>query len=250
VFSDETDPTELQVLDEMQLRVLGCLIEKERTTPTDYPLTANSIMRAANQTTSRDPIVEYDINSIEGCLDGLKDLRLVAFVHSPSNRARKFRQRLDEQLSLSNAEVSLLALLMLRGPQTAGELRTRSERLCAFDSLEAVLTALQGLTERAPALAVELPRLPGQKDTRFVHLLGGPVDVDAYATARHEPRRTTSGTAEQLEQLQTALHEAQAEIAGLRARVDRLETELGLEGEAVRTTPARLDAPTDATPEN
>lgn len=209
-------------LSEVELRILGCLLEKERTTPDDYPLTANSIMRAANQSTSRDPVVSYDVHLVERTVAELKVAGLVRFVHSQSNRSTKFRHVLDESWSLDGAELSLLGLLFLRGPQTVNELKTRSERWYEFGSPERVTQTLDRLAARDPALTIHLERQPGQKETRWAHLLGGPIDPAAWvapsgAAGRGESRVGTDRIA--------AL---EAELEALRLVVERLCSELGV----------------------
>jgi uncharacterized protein len=167
--------------DAVEIRVLGCLIEKQRTTPDAYPLSLNSLRLACNQATNRDPVVEYDEREIKAALERMQDRGWTRFASGASSRALKYRHLLDEALSLSGAEISLLAVLMLRGPQTLGELKARSERLHGFDSLEQVSETLDGLGERE--LVTRLPRRPGQKEDRYAQLLGGATDGEAPAAA-------------------------------------------------------------------
>ena len=159
--------------DAVELRVLGCLIEKQRTTPDAYPLSLNSLRLACNQSTNRDPVVDYDEPTIRASLERLSRKRWVRLASGAGSRAIKYRHLLDEALSLDDAEISLLAVLMLRGPQTPGELKGRTERLHAFGSLAEVEEALERLGGRE--LAVRLARRPGQKEDRFAQLLGGEV---------------------------------------------------------------------------
>jgi len=167
--------------DAVEIRVLGCLIEKQRTTPDAYPLSLNSLRLACNQATNRDPVVEYDEREIKAALERMQDRGWTRFASGASSRALKYRHLLDEALSLSGAEISLLAVLMLRGPQTLGELKGRSDRLHRFDSLEQVAETLDGLAERE--LVTRLPRRPGQKEDRYAQLLGGATDEEAPAEA-------------------------------------------------------------------
>jgi uncharacterized protein YceH (UPF0502 family) len=160
-------------LSDPELRVLGCLLEKQRTTPDDYPLTANSVMRACNQTSSRDPIVRYETEEVEAVLRGLRQRQLTRVVHSPSNRSAKHRHVLDEVLGIDEAEQAVLCLLALRGPQTPGELKTRSVRLHPFADLSDVQATLEGLAARDEPLVEVLPRRAGHKELRWAHLLGG-----------------------------------------------------------------------------
>jgi len=163
--------------DAVEIRVLGCLIEKQRTTPDAYPLSLNSLRLACNQATNRDPVAEYDEREIKAALERMQDRGWTRFASGASSRALKYRHLLDEALSLSGAEISLLAVLMLRGPQTLGELKGRSDRLHRFDSLEQVAQTLDGLAERE--LVTRLPRRPGQKEDRYAQLLGGASDEEA-----------------------------------------------------------------------
>jgi uncharacterized protein YceH (UPF0502 family)/phospholipid N-methyltransferase len=156
-----------------EVRVLGCLVEKEATTPDNYPLTLNSLRNACNQSTSREPVVEYDDPTVERALTSLRARGLTRTVHSTSNRATKYRHVLPDVLGLDPAETAVLAVLMLRGPQTVGELKGRTERQHAFGSLDETAAVLEALAQRE--LALHLERQPGQKDARWVHLLGAAV---------------------------------------------------------------------------
>jgi uncharacterized protein len=158
-------------LSPVELRVLGCLIEKQRTTPDVYPLSLNSLRSACNQSTNRDPVVDYDEPTIRSALDELSRRGWTRLASGPGSRAAKFRHLLPEALSLSDPELSLLAVLMLRGAQTLGELNQRVERMYAFDSLGDVEATLQDLIGRE--LVARLPRRPGQKEERYAQLLGG-----------------------------------------------------------------------------
>ena len=157
-------------LSPVELRVLGCLIEKQRTTPDVYPLSLNALRSACNQTTNRDPIVDYDEGTIRSALDELSRRGWVRLASGPGSRAAKFRHLLPEAIGVSDAEISLLTVLMLRGPQTPGELKQRTERLYGFDGLAGVEEVLQDLIGRE--LVARLPRRPGQKEERYSHLLG------------------------------------------------------------------------------
>ena len=157
-------------LDAVELRVLGCLIEKQRTTPDQYPLSLNALRLAANQSTNRDPVVDYDEGTIRSALDRLGARNWTRLASGPSSRAAKFRHLLDEALQLTPSQLALLAVLMLRGQQTAAELRTRSERLYPFASLADVEGGLAALAERE--LVRRLPRRPGEREERWTQLLG------------------------------------------------------------------------------
>jgi len=158
-------------VDEVQIRVVGCLIEKQRTTPDVYPLSLNALRIACNQSTNRDPVVDYDEETVVGALRQLALRGWTRLASGPGGRARKYRHLLDDALDLDDGEISLLAVLMLRGPQTPGELKQRSERLHPFADLDGVHTALSRLVE---AGHVERHRRrPGQKEDRYQQVLGG-----------------------------------------------------------------------------
>ena len=222
-------------LTQEQVRVLGCLVEKERTTPDDYPLTANSVMRAANQTTSRDPIVSYDLSLVERELATLKEMGLVRFVHSPSNRATKHRHTLDQVLDLDERETALLGLLFLRGDQTPGELLSRSERLARFGSLDEVVATLEGLAGRDEPLVAQRDRVPGQHQRRWGHRWQAPPDPSAVDAGGGGGGATS--TAARIAALE-------AEVASLRAGLQELRVALGLDADEA----AEHDAPEQAVP--
>jgi uncharacterized protein YceH (UPF0502 family) len=206
-------------------RVLGCLVEKEATVPDAYPLTLNALRSACNQTSSRDPIVDYDDLTIQRCLDSLKAGGWVRFVHpAHGERATRFRHVAEEHLAIDAGSSVLLAILVLRGPQTAGELRTRSERAHRFESPAEVEALLAAMASREEPLVLELPRQTGQHGTRWVHLLCGPVDVAALSSAT--PVGRSSGSSGALADRVAIL---EAELAGVRARLASLEEALGVD---------------------
>ena len=157
-------------LDAVEIRVLGCLVEKQRTTPDVYPLSLNGLRAACNQSTNRDPVVDYDEPTIRSALDRLSRRGWVRLASGPGSRAVKYRHLLDDALDLPDPELVLLTVLMLRGPQTPGELKQRAERLYPFESLAGVEQTLVELLGRD--LAARQPRRPGQKEERYRHLLG------------------------------------------------------------------------------
>ncbi len=174
-----------------EVRVLGCLIEKETTVPETYPLTANSLRNACNQSTSRHPVVSYGDYEIETALTSLRRRGLTRTVHSTSNRATKYRHVVPEALSLTAGAAAVLSVLMLRGPQTVGELKGRTERQHRFDSTDDVTTVLSMLAGRDQPLALQLDRQAGQKDARWVHLIA-PLDVPAGQLPRSDARAAGS----------------------------------------------------------
>ena len=166
----------LPVLDAAEVRVLGALVEKQVTTPDAYPLTLNGLVAACNQLTSRDPVVAYDEATVLRAVDGLRGKRLATVFSGAESRVPKYRHCLNEAILLTPGETALVCVLLLRGPQTLGELRARSERLFVFDDLAEAEACLQGLASRTPhPLVARLARAPGAKESRFQHLLGGPV---------------------------------------------------------------------------
>ena len=189
--------------DAVELRVLGCLVEKQRTTPDAYPLSLNALRLACNQSTNRDPVVDFDEPTIRAALDRLSRRGWARLASGPGSRAVKFRHLFDEALGLSGAELSLLTVLMLRGPQTPGELKQRTERLHRFESPAEVDGVLGELSQRE--LVTRQPRRPGQKEQRYAHLLG-----DDEPTAPAE------------DSLETRVARLEAEVRELRERLGAL----------------------------
>ena len=159
-------------LSEVELRVLGALVEKEATTPEYYPLSLNALVNACNQKSNREPVMSLDEESVRHALRSLSDQALVRSAGGDS-RVAKFEHRLNELYNFHRHEIALLCVLLLRGPQTPGELRTRAERMYAFEDLDGVHSALNLLMRREPALVKVLPRQTGTKEARYMHLLGG-----------------------------------------------------------------------------
>jgi uncharacterized protein len=213
-------------LNPVEIRVLGCLIEKQRTTPDTYPLTINALRLACNQSTNRDPVVDYDEHTIRVALERLARRRYVRLASGHTTRATKYRHLLDDTLSLDSAELALLAVLMLRGPQTPGELRQRSERLHRFpdpDSLEAVLTKLG---ERD--YIQRLDRRPGQKEQRYRLLVDEDEDEPSPAPGPPPPdtRHPTPDT-QSAPPHDDRLDRLERELAALRAELTELRAQLG-----------------------
>ncbi len=176
------------------VRVLGALMEKERTVPDTYPMTLKGLTGACNQSSSRFPVVDYDESTVQRTLDELKAAGLVRFVHpAHGERSVKFRQVLDEKLGLPPDHAAVLCVLLLRGAQTAGELRTRTERLHAFGSVEEVESVLAAMARREEPLAVLLERRPGEREARWAHLLGGEPPAAEPGPARSVPRPGSDG---------------------------------------------------------
>ncbi|MFL5825259.1 MAG: YceH family protein [Thermoleophilaceae bacterium] len=210
--------------DPVEIRVLGCLVEKQRTTPDVYPLTLNALRLACNQSTNRDPVVDYDEATVRSALDRLGRRRWTRLTSGHGSRAPKFRHLLDEALGIDRAQMALLAVLMLRGPQTPGELKQRSERLQHFDDMAALQDTLDGLIGRE--LVARLERRPGQKEERYAQLIGAadeaPVEgpPPASTPAAAAAPASSDGLSERVEQLES-------EVAELRAELLRLREDLG-----------------------
>ena len=169
------------VLNNVEARVLGALIEKDITTPDYYPLSLNALVNACNQKNNRDPVMALDENSVRDALSGLQQFNLAGPARGADSRVTKYEHRLQDVFNLSRGETAVLCVLLLRGPQTPGELRGRTERMHQFEDLNAVLASLQKLMQREPPLAVVLLRQPGTKESRYAHLLSGLVDAAAIA---------------------------------------------------------------------
>jgi uncharacterized protein len=196
-----------------EVRVLGCLLEKQRTTPDTYPLTLNALRAACNQSTNRDPVVAYDEETIRDALDRLGRRRFTRLTSYHGSRAAKFRHLLDEALQLGPEEQAVLAVMMLRGPQTPGELLQRTERLHPFPDAEALNTVVDRLTERE--LVARYERRPGQREDRYGQLLGAETEEPA-ATPAPAPVPAGPPREDRLDRLEREIAELRAEIAALR----------------------------------
>ncbi|HEX3621310.1 MAG TPA: YceH family protein [Acidimicrobiales bacterium] len=204
----------------VQARIVGCLIEKEMATPDNYPLTMNGLLAACNQTSNRNPVTRLEEPTVSNALENLRAMNVVRIVYSRSNRADKFRHVVDEILALEPQDMALLSVLLLRGPQTASELRTRTERLHPFEDVDEVLETLGQLAGRSEPLVARLERQPGQKENRWAHLLGGDLaEVLASAASDGDGRPSESHGASRADRL-AALEET---VADLRADLDRLQ---------------------------
>jgi uncharacterized protein YceH (UPF0502 family) len=222
---NETETTHAAVtpqLDPVQARVLACLIEKEATTPEQYPLTANAVLVACNQKTARDPVLELEPGAVGHALRTLEAERLVRSIHG--SRAQRYDHRTDDVYQVSPEQRVVLALLILRGPQTAGELLARSERLHKFNDIGQVQAVLDRLGQRR--LALRLARAPGQREERHAHLLCGADALPAAGAAGgddHEPSGHSAGRAAAAGSLQARVESLEAALAALSARLDRLD---------------------------
>ncbi|MCB0857972.1 MAG: DUF480 domain-containing protein [Solirubrobacterales bacterium] len=225
---------------DVEIRVLGCLIEKQRTTPDQYPLTLNSLRLACNQSTNREPVVDYDEAEIRKALGELGRRRWIRGASGHTSRSPKYRHLLDTELSLSDDQISILAVLMLRGEQTPGQLKQRTERMFGFHDLDALQTTLDALSGRN--LVERLPRRPGQKEDRYRQLLGGdsleeegddqpaPREVSEVVPGQSPepvPVPVDTPETERVEGLERQVAELSREVAGLKALVEDLREQLG-----------------------
>ena len=210
----------MKELTPVQSRIVGCLIEKEMATPDNYPLTMNALLAACNQTSTRNPVTKLEEPTVSNALENLRAEQVVRIVYSRSNRADKFRHVLGEILALEPEHLALLCVMMLRGPQTVNELRIRTERLHPFASQEELDDALRQLAGRSEPLVARLERRPGQKESRWAHLLGGDL---AEVLAGDDDDRADDGRPASSARTDrvTALEEA---VADLRADLERLRT--------------------------
>jgi uncharacterized protein YceH (UPF0502 family) len=215
--------------DAVEIRVLGCLIEKQRTTPDVYPLTLNSLRLACNQSTNRDPVVDYDDGIIRGALDRLVQRKWATLASWANRRAMKYRHTLDRAIELDEGEISLLCVLMLRGPQTPGELRARSERLHRFADGEELDGTLERLMGRE--FVERLGRRPGQREERFRQLLGGGVETDVEAAPAPPEEPVVAAPPEvapaPADELAERVERLERELAELREGLSALRRELG-----------------------
>ena len=218
-----------------ETRVLGCLLEKERTTPDIYPLTLNSLTSACNQLTNRDPVTTLSEREIENALDGLRQKKLATVIFGAGSRVQKYRHIVPDLYNFSPQESALLCVLLLRGPQTAGELRSRAERLAPFPTLADAENTLNGLAEGNEPLVRLLPARPGQKERRYVQLLSGEPAPAAEHTEEPPTRRALadapSSDAPELtgrvEALASEVAELRTQLARLQADLVELRTQLG-----------------------
>lgn len=204
----------MAVINVIEARVLGSLVEKQLTTPEYYPLTLNSLVSACNQKSNRDPVMSLGESEVLAAVDTLRDKNLVYLFHGSTSRTVKYKHMLPSVLELEEAGTAVITLLLLRGPQTAGELRGRADRLHEFGAISEVQETLDSLARREEPLVVKLERQPGQKEARYAHLLSGPVDAAALVETR-----TSSAPAggDRLAEVETQLAELREEFTEFKA---------------------------------
>jgi uncharacterized protein len=207
------------VLNEIEARVLGSLIEKDIATPDYYPLSLNALTNACNQKNNRDPVMALEDDAVRQALRTLNEKGLAGAAGGADSRVSKYEHRLQEAFNFTRPEIAVLCVLLLRGPQTPGELRGRSERMHHFEELGDVLSALQHLMQREPPLVKMLPRQPGTKESRYMHLLCG--DVEGYTSLPEHPVTVSaSGDTERTAHLENEVAELKKEVAALKEQLE------------------------------
>ena len=204
-------------LSEVEARVLGSLIEKEITTPDYYPLSLNALVNACNQKNNREPVMSLNEDAVRAALDGLQNQRLAGPARGADSRVTKYEHRTQEVFNFNRRETALLCVLFLRGPQTPGELRGRTERMFQFEHLDEVQAALQRLIERDPPLVKMLSRQPGTKESRYMHLLSG--DVEGWTAPAESPTASLDSNVHRIVRLEE-------EVAGLRSEIAEMKQQL------------------------
>ena len=211
----------MDLLNDVDVRVLGSLIEKEITTPDNYPLSLNTLVNACNQLSNREPVVSYDDPTVSAALDRLRRQSLARGIQRSDSRVTKYQHLVRDALGLSTRELAVLDVLMLRGPQTLGEIRTRGSRMAEFETLADVETIIGMLADRSsgPLVAV-LPRQPGQKDVRYAHLLSGEPVLLETDSPGEETRSARASHDDRVQTLSDEVRELRKEVADLRAQLE------------------------------
>jgi uncharacterized protein YceH (UPF0502 family) len=204
-----------------EVRVLGSLVEKDITTPEYYPLSLNALVNACNQKSNRDPYMQLDEDAVRDALEALHERRMAGPAGGADSRVTKYEHRLQEVFNFTRAETAVLCVLMLRGPQTPGELRGRTDRLHRFESLDDVQSALQKLMQRDPALVKVLPRQPGTKESRWVHLMAGDVAVADSPQGAEGTTSRMSGEGERVARLEEELAALRREVGEIKDQMER-----------------------------
>lgn len=211
------------ILNPVEQRILGCLIEKQITTPDYYPLTLNALTNACNQKSNREPVVHFEETDVVRGLDGLRQKGFAQLIESAGSRIPKYQHILPRVFDLMRYEVAILCELLLRGPQTVGELKNRASRMVEFTDLQQVEDTLQELSVREHPLVVKMPRRPGHKESRFMHLLGGMPDMTEEETASLAPEAATMAIRaenERIVQLEAEVASLRQTVAGLQQQFD------------------------------
>jgi uncharacterized protein YceH (UPF0502 family) len=210
-------------LNEIETRILGCLVEKELTTPDYYPLTLNALVNACNQKSNRDPVVSYTEEEVEQTLKGLSDKHLVYLFYGSTSRVPKYKHRLPSTYELDERETAIVSVLLLRGAQTLGELNQRTTRLYDFEDLNEVNETMESLTNREEPIVLKLPRQPGQKEARYAHLLSGEIDVENFDFSSISSSSTTQAKNERIEKLEQEIEELKEEFSSLKQEFEEFK---------------------------
>lgn len=213
-------------INETEARILGSLVEKQLTTPEYYPLTLNALTAACNQKSNRDPVMSLDESAILAAIDTLRDKNLVYLFYGSGSRTVKYKHMLPNVYELESPAVALIALLLLRGPQTVGELRGRADRLHQFSSLQEVQETLDELAGRGEPLIIRLERLAGQKEARYAHLLSGEVDIESLRL-RPEPSSASLASQEKISELEAEIQRLSEEVRTLREEFEAFRQQFG-----------------------
>lgn len=206
-------------LSEIEARIVGCLVEKQLTTPEYYPLTLNALTAACNQKSNRDPVMSLGETELLAAVDSLRDKNLVYLYYGTGTRTVKYKHMVQSVYEVDDAGTAILTVLMLRGPQTIGEIRERTGRLHEFSDLNEVQSTLDELARRDEPLIIKLERQPGQKEARYAHLLSGEIDVSSLPTSS-EKRSTSVADSSRVEALETEVAELKNELAAFKAMFD------------------------------
>ena len=207
------------LLNAVEARVLGALVEKEATTPEYYPLSLNALVNACNQKNNREPVMQLGEDEVRQALHGLEDDKLAGPRRGTDSRVAKYEHHLQEVFNFTRGETAVLCVLLLRGPQTPGELRGRTERIHRFEELEDVLSTLQRLMQREPSLVMALPRQPGTKEIRYAHLLSGEPDVSAASSPSAVAETADSVSEERLLRLEVEVAQLRQELTELKEQI-------------------------------
>jgi uncharacterized protein len=213
----------MELLTPVEVRVLGALAEKEVTTPDYYPLSLNALIAACNQKSSRDPVMDLREDQVRDALSSLGDKRLAGPVSSADSRVTKYEHRLQEVFNFDRREAALICALLLRGPQTPGELRSRTDRMHHFEELYDVQSTLQKLAQREPPLVTMLRRQPGTKEARYAHLFSGPVDDSSAQALSETTPRGSSVDPDLIARLEAEVSELRQKLAALEEHLANLE---------------------------
>ena len=207
----------MELLSDVEVRVLGALVEKDITTPDYYPLSLNALVNACNQKNNRDPVMNLNEDAVRAALESLQSQRLAGPAQGADSRVTKYEHRMQEVFNFDRREIAILCVLLLRGAQTSGELRGRTERMYRFEELDDVVTTLDRLSQREPALVAVLPRQPGTKESRYMHLLSGSAPPAAAAVAREMSKSSLSDD---------RVSSLEAEVAELRKEIAEMQQQL------------------------